>query len=213
MKTPPWLLLLGLLGVAGTAHADEPVRLIFDTDMMGDVDDVGTVAVLHTLANQGEVRILAMGLSGKNPWSPLCLGALNAYFRRPDVPIGVVKGPAFHKKSRYAETIAKEFPYKLKSADGAPDAAVLYRKVLAGQPDKSVVMVSVGQVSGPDPKKHIVTLSFDDGWLIFNTHGLDGEGWGPIRATYLDRLLERLVAMESVVVLPVGMALTRYAAK
>jgi hypothetical protein len=115
--------------------------------MMGDVDDVGTVAVLHALADRGEVEILAMGLSGKNPWSPLCWDALNIYFHKPDIPIGVVKGPAFDKRSKYAETISKEFPHRLNSAEDAPDAAVLYRKVLAGHPDKSVVMVSVGQVT------------------------------------------------------------------
>lgn len=48
------------------------------------------------------------------------------------------------------------------------------------------------------------------GWLIFNTHGLDEEGWGPIRATYLDRLLDRLTAIDSVDVLPAGKALVRY---
>jgi len=103
--------------------------------------------VLHALADQGEVEILAMGLSGKNPWSPLCLDALNHYFGRPQIPIGIVKGHAFDKPSRYAESIAKEFPHDLKSADEAPDAALLYRKVLAGQPDQSVVMVSVGQLT------------------------------------------------------------------
>ena len=46
------------------------------------------------------------------------------------------------------------------------------------------------------------------GWLIYNTHGLDGEGWGPIRAEYLDALLDRLTRIESVVVLPVGRALS-----
>jgi hypothetical protein len=132
-----------------TAAADKttPVRIIFDTDMMGDVDDVGTVAVLHALADQGEAEILAMGLSGKNPWSPLCLDALNTYFGKPDIPLGVVRGPAFDKKSRYAEAIAKEFPHQLKSAEDAPDAALLYRKTLSAQPDGSVVMVSVGQVT------------------------------------------------------------------
>ena len=50
------------------------------------------------------------------------------------------------------------------------------------------------------------------GWLIFNTHGLDEEGWGPIRATYLDRLLDRLTAIESVDVLPAGKALAKYVA-
>ena len=49
------------------------------------------------------------------------------------------------------------------------------------------------------------------GWLIFNTHGLDEEGWGPIRATYLDRLLEHLAGIESVEILPPGRALSKYA--
>jgi inosine-uridine nucleoside N-ribohydrolase len=165
MKASLPLLLLGLLAVSAAVQADEsqPVRLIFDTDTMGDVDDVGTAAVLHALADQGEVRILAMGLSRKNPWSPLCLDALNTYFHRPDIPIGVVKGPAFDKRSKYAETIAREFPHKLKSAEEAPDAALLYRKILAQQADKSVVMVSVGQVTnfrnllktGPDEQSKL----------------------------------------------------------
>lgn len=129
------------------AAAARPLRIIFDTDMMGDVDDVGAVAVLHALADRGEVEILAIGLSGKNSWSPLCLSALNTYFLRPDVPIGVVRGPAFDRDSKYAKTIAREFPHGLKSADDAPDAALLYRKVLARQPDRSVVVVSVGQVT------------------------------------------------------------------
>jgi peptidoglycan/xylan/chitin deacetylase (PgdA/CDA1 family) len=50
-------------------------------------------------------------------------------------------------------------------------------------------------------------LAKESGWLIFNTHGLDDEGWGPIRATYLERLLERLLAVESVDILPAGRVL------
>ena len=55
-------------------------------------------------------------------------------------------------------------------------------------------------------------LKSESGWLIFNTHGLDAEGWGPIRASYLERLLGRLLAIETVEILPVGRALARYAA-
>lgn len=140
-------LLLLLSAVALNADGAQPVHLVFDTDMMGDVDDVGTVALLHALAGKGEVTVLAMGMSGKNPWSPLCLDALNTYFGRPDIPIGMVRGPAHDKPSRYAEAIAKEFPRGLKSAADAPDATWLYRKVLAAEPDGSVVMVSVGQLA------------------------------------------------------------------
>jgi len=53
-------------------------------------------------------------------------------------------------------------------------------------------------------------LAQETGWLIFNTHGLDDEGWGPIRATYLDRFLGRLLTIDSVDVLPAGRALDKY---
>jgi len=53
-------------------------------------------------------------------------------------------------------------------------------------------------------------LAKESGWLIFNTHGLDDEGWGPIRASYLERLLERLLSIDSVEILPAGRALAKY---
>jgi peptidoglycan/xylan/chitin deacetylase (PgdA/CDA1 family) len=68
---------------------------------------------------------------------------------------------------------------------------------------------------GPGNCEHAVDreidelLAMESGWMIFNTHGLDDEGWGPIRATYLDRLLERLAGIESVDVLPAGGALSK----
>lgn len=144
--------------LAGVAQAAGPVPIIFDTDIMSDVDDVGAVAALHALADRGEARILAMGVCVRNAWSPLCLDALNTYFQRADLPLGVVKGPAHTGTSKYAQGIAEGFPHALKSTDDAPDAVLVYRKVLAEQPDRSVVMVSVGQLtnlhnllkSGPD---------------------------------------------------------------
>jgi len=52
-------------------------------------------------------------------------------------------------------------------------------------------------------------LRRDSGWLIYNTHALDGEGWGPIRASFLDELLERLTAIETVGIMPAGRALAQ----
>ena len=51
-------------------------------------------------------------------------------------------------------------------------------------------------------------LAQPEGWLVYNTHGLDEEGWGPIRASYLEQLLDRLVT-KGVEVLPAGVALAR----
>jgi len=51
-------------------------------------------------------------------------------------------------------------------------------------------------------------MSQPEGWLVYNTHGLDEEGWGPIRASYLEQLLGQLVG-KGVEVLPAGVALGR----
>ena len=45
------------------------------------------------------------------------------------------------------------------------------------------------------------------GWLIFNAHGLDGEGWGPLSSACLDNLLARLTSIETIEVTPAGYAL------
>ncbi len=134
-------------GLMVAAAAEPPVAVIFDTDIMGDVDDVGAVAMLHALADAGEARILATGVSSRHPDSPSCLSAFNHYFGRPDLPIGRPAFDAFRRDSKYATAIAAEFPHRLKSAKEAPPAPGLYRRVLAGAPDHSVVVISVGQLT------------------------------------------------------------------
>lgn len=42
------------------------------------------------------------------------------------------------------------------------------------------------------------------GWFVWNTHGLDDEGWGPIRGSFLDNLLRELRTIDFVWVVPAG---------
>ena len=53
---------------------------------------------------------------------------------------------------------------------------------------------------------HRVVSRRGPGWLCYNVHGLDDEGWGPLGSDTLDRLLEDLVARD-VRVLPITAAL------
>jgi len=48
------------------------------------------------------------------------------------------------------------------------------------------------------------------GWLILNLHGLDEEGWGPIRSSYLADLLKSLVMIDFLQVLPAAEVLKQY---
>jgi len=125
-----------------------PVKIIFDTDLESDVDDVGSVALLHALADRGECEILAMGVSASQLACAPCLDALNTWFRRPQIPIGVVKGKSVPpRKSKYAAIVAEEFPHQLKSSADASDAVTVYRAALEKQRDQSVTMVSVGYLT------------------------------------------------------------------
>jgi inosine-uridine nucleoside N-ribohydrolase len=136
----------------------EPVEVIFDTDMALDVDDVGALALLHALANRGECRILAVGISESaraydGQWAAPMADVIDHYYLRPEIPVGVYQGPhqEMREKGRYAEkTVKAGFPHRLQTGASAPSAYKLYRRVLAGRPDRTVVMISVGFLTNLD---------------------------------------------------------------
>jgi inosine-uridine nucleoside N-ribohydrolase len=147
---PSVLLALALIFFpASYAHAAQtaPVKIIFDTDMDSDCDDVGALAMLHALANQGEVELLAVMTSSSNPWSAACVDAVNTYFGHPDIPIGRYQGTVSPSGSRYAQKIAERFPQNAGKGERLPSAVSLYQRILAQQPDRSVVILTVGDLS------------------------------------------------------------------
>jgi inosine-uridine nucleoside N-ribohydrolase len=134
-----------------TAVAAPPVQLILDTDMSGDCDDAGALALLHALADQGECQLLAVVVNRKDHTgaSAAACDAINTFYGRPDLAIGTDKrGPtALQRTSAFARALRDEFPNDIGPDDRAPDALDVYRRVLASQPDGSVVICSVGAFS------------------------------------------------------------------
>ncbi len=134
-----------------------PVRVIFDTDPGGDVDDAGALAVLHGLADRGEIEILAVGVVIGHPAAVPFVDAVNTWYGRPDLPVGSIKDGAPYSKDLFMAPVVADYPHDL-TQESAPDVVKLYRKILAAQPDKSVTLVVVGPAtnianllkSGPD---------------------------------------------------------------
>ena len=147
------LLLGGLLGIAAPRAAGKrppkprPVPIIFDTDIGPDVDDAGAAAILNALADLGEAKILVMVCCTSSEWGPPCLDAINTYYGRPDVPIGTFQGKGFLTGSRYNEQVARQFPNDLRSAKNAEEATALYRRLLKGQRNHSVVICVTGPLN------------------------------------------------------------------
>ena len=128
-----------LWGLLSTGFALE--KVIFDTDMNGDVDDVGALAMLHALANLGEAEILACMTSNPGAYVCECVDVVNTYYGRQDIPIGALRGS--NSDGYYTKALADAFPHDA-TRNELPEPVPLYRKILAEQEDSSVTIVSVG---------------------------------------------------------------------
>ena len=47
-------------------------------------------------------------------------------------------------KQHWTDSVISRYPHRIKSNQDVPDALSLYRKILAGQPDHSVTIITVG---------------------------------------------------------------------
>src|SRR5690606_3331595 len=90
------------------------------------------------------------------------IDAINTYYGRPDIPIGVIRERNGVKlKSKYTKALANEFPNDFNVAE-AKDALFLYRDLLEQQPDRSVVIVTVGYLTNI---KDLLQLPAESGHL------------------------------------------------
>jgi inosine-uridine nucleoside N-ribohydrolase len=133
-----------------TAAPQRPVKIIFDTDIGNDVDDALALGVIHALQSRAECELLAVTITKDEESAAPFVDAINTFYGRDSIPIGVVKEGPTRKRSRFTPLAQAEddgklrYPHDLKSGDDAPDATTLLRKVLAAQPDNSVAIAQVG---------------------------------------------------------------------
>ncbi len=140
-------LILCCLAVPTLLHAQTPV--IFDTDISGDVDDVLALAMLHTLADRGECELRAVTISKINPLTGPMVDAVNTFYGRPQIPIGVTRN-AQRRDSKYLKLVETRdegvlrYPHDVTSNDELPDALTVLRETLAAAEDHSIVLIQVG---------------------------------------------------------------------
>jgi len=130
-----------------TLVEERPVSVILDTDMDSDVDDAGALAMLHTYERAGKARILGIIVTSDDQYSAACTDAINQFYGRGDLPIGVSHRDSLKAFSKYTQKIAQAFPHHLASNKSAEDGTLVYRRLLANAPDASVVIVTIGHLT------------------------------------------------------------------
>lgn len=142
------LFLLGL--VVAPIAAAEPVRLIFDTDMGNDCDDVLALGMIHALQSRGECELLAVTITKDHSLAAPFVDAVNTFYGRGDIPIGVCDSGVTDHEGRFnglaaqKEDGAYRYPHDLISGNDAPNAVDVLRQTLAAQDDGSVAIAQVG---------------------------------------------------------------------
>ena len=148
------VLLLPGCGRKTVSGGEPPISIIFETDLGNDVDDALALDLLYKYLDAGKIRLLAVNLN-KNGAAPAEFAdIMNTWYGYPDIPIGIIRdGVACENDAtNYAKAVASLTdadgkPLFTRSHPGKPDgpeAVTLYRKILAAEPDSSVVIVSVG---------------------------------------------------------------------
>ena len=135
--------------------AEAPLAVIMETDLGNDVDDALALDLLYKYLDAGKIRLLAVNLNKNGDAPAEYADILNTWYGYPDIPIGIIRDGADCETDaavNYAKAVVD-----MKDADGNPlfarshpgyadypEAVTLYRKLLAAEPDASVVIASVG---------------------------------------------------------------------
>ncbi len=128
----------------------ETKKIIFDTDIGGDCDDAGALAIIHECERAGRAHLLAVTVSTASPYAAGCADAINRWYGR-EVPIGQTKAaPPDEDKDLFESSYGKHITelYENGYQPGAgripEDATRLLRRLLAENTGDKIILVVVG---------------------------------------------------------------------
>ena len=94
-------------------HTTSPQKVIIDTNLDSDVDDVGAMAMLYNLNHAGEIELLGVIITSHDPHALVCAAALNTFYGLPERPVGFLNDQselrhAHGIQNRYQKNFLKE---------------------------------------------------------------------------------------------------------
>ncbi len=151
--------LAAVCSCSGPSSADGgKMGVIFETDMGNDIDDALALDMLYKYMDAGKIELLGIMSNKNSPYSAEFIDVMGTWYGYPDVPVGIVRNGADSSADginpegeTYVQAVCgmadggvPVFKRSIADYNALPDAHMLYRKLLAAQPDSSVTIVSVG---------------------------------------------------------------------
>ena len=131
-----------------------PQKIIFDTDLGNDCDDVLAYQMLLSYAKSGKADLLCVAINKDNQYAPKFARLISEFYGFGDLPIFMIKDGfakedgAYNRKTLEAQNSDGSLRFPLKNADEKFEDSIRgLRKTLVAQPDNSVVYISVGFLS------------------------------------------------------------------
>lgn len=140
-------------GGGWVAKISRKPAIILDTDMGNDVDDALALAMLYRYVDEGKADLLGIVVNKNEPLSATFIDMISTYYGHGSTLIGrgenLVDTSEDNRRPdgrNFVETVVEDFNFARSAGDGEklPSAVALYRRLLAGQPDHSVTIASIG---------------------------------------------------------------------
>ena len=129
-------------------------KIILDTDMGSDCDDVGALALLHHYADLGKAEILGIIYSsGAIPYGAAVIDAINIYYGRGYIPVGADHETTFGDPvdKMEAEQLALDtgsYHHRIIHNRDALEQTALNRQLLTAAEDSSITYITIGHTRG-----------------------------------------------------------------
>jgi len=132
---------------------NKTLSVILDTDMGNDIDDALALDMLYKYMDMGRINLLGIMTNKDCKYTPEYIDVMATWYGYPEVPIGILKSGDSLKicDVNYAERASQlqsggkyVFTRTIDNYNTLPKAEKLYRKILAAQPDSSVIIISIG---------------------------------------------------------------------
>src|SRR5438045_7656442 len=86
---------------AAAESTDLPVKIIFDTDIGNDVDDVLALSMLHAFQSRADCELLAVTITKPDELAGPFVDAINTFYGRRRLPIGFTHAGLKNDSSKF----------------------------------------------------------------------------------------------------------------